>query len=52
MTVFTPGAAESMPGVMANAGVAAKELGRVGHDGPRDMGTLADLAKQSDQNKT
>jgi len=46
MTVFTPGAAD-MPGVMSNAGVAAKELGRMG--GTRETGTLADLAKQVDK---
>jgi hypothetical protein len=46
MTVFTPGAAD-LPGVMSNAGVAAKEIGRIG--GSRETGTLADLAKQVDK---
>jgi len=51
MTVFTPGAAETLPGVMSNSAVAGKELGRLGHDGSQDMGTLADLASQADASK-
>jgi hypothetical protein len=45
MSVFTPGAAD-IPGPMADANVASKELGRLGNAGGRDMGTLSDLANQ------
>lgn len=45
MTVFAPGVADLNDTVLgANAG---KEMGRLGNDGGRDMGTLADLASQA-----
>jgi hypothetical protein len=47
ISVFTPGAADLHDTVLGNPGVAAKEGARLGHDGPRDMGTLADLANQA-----
>jgi hypothetical protein len=50
MTVFAPGVADLKDTVLGNPGVAGKELGRMG--GVRDMGTLADMAKQADASKT
>jgi hypothetical protein len=45
MTVFAPGVADLNDTVLGQPGVAAKEAGRLGNDGPRDTGTLAELAK-------
>jgi hypothetical protein len=45
MTVFTPGAGD-FKGPMADPATAAKELGRLGHSGARDTGTLSDLANE------
>jgi hypothetical protein len=46
MTVFAPGVADLNDTVLGQPGVSSKEVGRLGGDGKRDMGTLADLANQ------
>lgn len=46
MTVFAPGVADLHSTVLGKPGVEAKELGRMG--GTRDMGSLADLAKDAE----
>lgn len=47
MTVFAPGVADLHDTVLGQPGVAGKEIGRLGNDGGRDTGTLADLAQQA-----